>query len=151
MVDMVKLDLLIKGYNNNLVVMRDYWLEFLDATSSNDNFINKSTFHLDIPEGRAADSLWYIMSNEYDKVRAKYKEEWLELYNKYCSFKIDETLNIPTSYVSKNPVEEQMEYFTNTFAFFERWIDILKELTTQNSIIVKSTLHTLDMALLTKG
>lgn len=37
------------------------------------------------------------------------------------------------------------------FAFFERWINKLKELTTQHSIIVKSTLHTLDMALLTKG
>lgn len=152
MVDMVKLDLLIKGYNNNLAVMRDYWLAFLDATSSNDEFINKSTFHRDIPEGRAADSLWFIMSNEYDKVRAKYKEEWWELYNKYCSFKIAvETSNIPTSYVGKNPVEERMEYFTHTFAFFEKWINILKEKTVQHSIIVKSTLHTLDMALLTKG
>ena len=152
MVDMVKLDLLIKGYNNNLAVMRDYWLAFLDATSTNDDFINKSTLHRDISEGRAADSLWFIMSNEYDKVRAKYKEEWWKLYNSCCSYKAPDGISqAPTNFVGKDPVEERMEYFTHTFAFFERWINMLKELTTQHSIIVKSTLHTLDMALLTKG
>ena len=118
MVDMVKLDLLIKGYNNNLAVMRDYWLAFLDATSSNDDFINKSTLHRDIPEGRAADSLWSIMSNEYDKVRAKYKEEWWKLYNSCCSYKAPDGISqAPTNFVGKNPVEERMEYFTHTFAF----------------------------------
>ena len=149
---MDKLGLLIKGYNNNLVVMCDYWRAFLDATSCDDDFITKSTVYRDIPEGRAADSLWYMMSNEYDKIRAKWKEEWWELYHKYCSFKIENVqYKNPTNYVGKNPVEEQIEYFTHTFAFFEQWINILKEKTVQHSIIVKSTLHTLDMALLTKG
>lgn len=148
---MNKLQLLIKTYNNNLKYMRELWINFLDASSSTE-FTNKSTMYRDLVEGRAADNLWFIMTKEYDKVREEWKKEWWKLYNSCCSYKAsDEVYKVPTNFVGKNTEEEQIEFFIKTTEFFERWIDKLKELTTQHSIIVKSTLHTLDMALLTKG
>ena len=148
---MNKLQLLINAYNNNIKYMRELWINFLDASTGME-FINKSTLYRDLVEGRAADNLWFMMSNEYDKVREEWKKEWWELYNSCCSYKADdEVYKIPINFVGKNTEEEQIEFFIKTMEFFERWINKLKELTTQHSIIVKSTLHTLDMALLTKG
>ena len=148
---MDKLKLLIKAYNNNIKYMREMWINFLDASSGME-FVNKSTMYRDLIEGRAADNLWFIMTNEYDKVRKEWKDEWWKLYNSCCSYKApDGTSQVPIYFVGKNTEEEQIEFFIKTTEFFERWIDKLKDLTTQHSIIVKSTLHTLDMALLTKG
>ena len=148
---MNKLQLLIKAYNTNIKYMRELWINFLDASTGRE-FIDKSTMYRDLVEGRAADNLWFMMSNEYDKVREEWKKEWWELYNSCCSYKApDEVYKVPINFVGKNTEEEQIEFFIKTIEFFERWINKLKELTTQHSIIVKSTLHTLDMALLTKG
>lgn len=149
---MNKLQLLIKAYNNNIKCMRELWIKFLDASTGME-FTNKSTMYRDLIEGRAADNLWVIMAKEYDKVREEWKKEWWELYNSCCSYKVPDIHynKVPVNFVGKNTEEEQIEFFIKTTEFFERWIDKLKELTTQHSIIVKSTLHTLDMALLTEG
>lgn len=148
---MTKLQLLINAHNNNIKCIRDAWHKFLDVSTGMD-FINKSCNYRDLTEGRAVDCLWTIMKDEYDKVRAEWRKEWWELYNSCCSYKApNEQHSVPTYIVSKNTEDEQIQFFLKTLEFFERWIPKLEELTKQHSIIVKSTLHTLDMALLTKG
>lgn len=151
---MDKLDLLKKAFENNVKVMCEYWGTLLKASLETDNFIEKSSYHLDTPEGRAADSLWWMMDNEFDKLHKQYRKELWELYKKCCSFPVDDVYtqhsSRPVSWVDKNPEHEQIIFYTATFELFEKWINIINDKSTQHKIIVKSTLHTLDMALVTK-
>lgn len=151
---MEKLDLLKKAFENNVKVMCENWVALLQASLETDNFIEKSSYHLDTSEGRAADSLWWMMDNEFDKLHKQYRKELWDLYKNYCSFPVDDVYtqhsSKPVSWVDKNPEDEQIIFYTATFELFEKWINIINDKSTQHKIIVKSTLHTLDMTLLTK-
>lgn len=148
-----KFNLLKKSFENNLRVMHDYWFSLIDVSFHTDEFLEKSSVHLDTPEGRAADSLFWMIGDEFDKLYKQFKKEMWDLYKKYCSFPVDESYipnSLPHVWVVKNTEPEQIMFFTATFELFEKWINIINDKSTQHKIIVKSTLHTLDMALLTK-